>query len=91
MCLLKNCAGSSLCGAVETNPTSIHEDVALTPGLQWVKDPELLWLWWRPAASALMRPLGWELPYAVAAALKSKTNTQTKSTKYKYTIKHINI
>ena len=26
------------------NPTSIHKDVSLTPGLtQWVKDPALLW------------------------------------------------
>ena len=26
-------SGSSLCGSEETNPTSIHEDVGLIPGL----------------------------------------------------------
>ena len=30
----------------------------------------LLWLWCRPAATAVDRPLAWELPYALDAALK---------------------
>ena len=33
-------------------------------------DPELLWLWYRPAAVAPIGPLAWEPPYAVGAALK---------------------
>ena len=53
---------------------------------QWVKDPAfavscgvgcrcgsdlaLLWLWHRPAATAPIRPLAWESPYAAGAALK---------------------
>ena len=35
-------------------------------------DPTWLWLWCRPAAVALIRPLAWETPYAVGAALKKK-------------------
>ena len=54
-----------------TNPTRNHEVSGLTPGLaQWVKDPELLWLWCRPAATAPIRLLAWESPYAEDAALK---------------------
>ena len=35
-------------------------------------DPMLLWLWFRPAAAALIWPLAWELPYATGAAQISK-------------------
>ena len=36
----KRTFGSSLYGAVETNPTCIHEDSGSVRGLaQWVKDP----------------------------------------------------
>ena len=31
-------------------------------------DPALLWLWRRPAATAPIRPLAWEPPYAAGAA-----------------------
>ena len=39
-------------------------------------DPELLWLWCRRAAAALMQPLAWELPYAAHVALKSKAKQE---------------
>ena len=42
-----------------TNPNKNHEVVGSIPGLaQGVKDPKLLWLWRRLAATALIRPLG---------------------------------
>ena len=41
-------------------------------------DPMLLWPWHRPAAVALLRPLAWELPYAIGEALKSKKINKVK-------------
>ena len=35
-------------------------------------DPVLLWLWCRSGATASIRPLAWELPYAAGVALKTK-------------------
>ena len=41
-------------------------------------DPVWLWLWPRLAAGALIRPLAWEVPYAVGAPLKSKKGKEKK-------------
>ena len=77
-----------------TNPTRNHEIAGLVPALaQCVKDPvscsvgcrhgsdpELLWLWRRPVATAPIRPLAWEPPYAVGAA-QEKTKRQKQTNK----------
>ena len=62
---------SSHCSSAVMNLTSIHKYAGLIPGLnQWVKGLALLWLWCRLAATTPIRPLAWEPPYAVGAALK---------------------
>ena len=46
-------------------------------------DPKLLWLWCRPAATALIQPLAWEPPYAKGEALKSQQRQKKQKTKNK--------
>ena len=44
-------------------------------------DPELLWLWRRRVAAALIGPLAWESLYAACAALeKTKEKKETNKT-----------
>ena len=46
----------------------------------------LLWLWRRPVAIALTRPLAWEPPYAVGAALEKAQRQKKKKKKVKIVI-----
>ena len=45
-------------------------------------DPELLWLWYKLTAIALIEPLVWEPPYATSTVLE-KTKKKTKKKVYK--------
>ena len=42
-------------------------------------DPELLWLWLWPVATAPIRPLTWEAPYATGAAQEIAKKDQKKT------------
>ena len=55
-------------------------------GYRCGSDPELLWLWCRPAAKAPIRPLAWEPPYATGVALE-KAKRQKNKNKNKQTNK----
>ena len=48
-------------------------------------DLALLWLWCRPAARALIRPLAWQPPYAVGSGPRKgkKAKSQKKKKKKK--------
>ena len=50
-------------------------------GLRCGSDLALLWLWRRPAAIALIRPLAWEPPNAMGSALKRQKDQKKKKKK----------
>jgi len=47
-------------------------------GCRRSSDPALLWLWCRLAATAPIRPLAWEPPYAAEAALEMAKRKKRK-------------
>ena len=55
------------------NPTSIYEDVGLSPGLlSGLRIQCCCELWCTLAVAALIQTLAWELPYDAGSALKRK-------------------
>ena len=48
-------------------------------GLRCGSDLALLWLWHRPAATALIGLLAWKPPYATVVALKKKNKNKNKT------------
>jgi len=48
-------------------------------GCRHVSDQVLQWLWQRGAATALIRPLAWEPPYATGVALKRQKTKEIKN------------
>ena len=54
-------------------------------GCRYGSDLALLWLWRRPAAVALFRPLAWESPHVASIALKNAKKIKKKK-KYIYIV-----
>ena len=94
--------GSSCHGAVEANSNRNHEVAGSIPGLaQWVTGsgcgvghrpgagPTSLWLWCRPLATAVIRSLVWEVPYAMGTALKRQNKNKNKNEQTKILLKYI--
>ena len=46
-------------------------------------DPALLWLWYRPVSTGLIRPLAWEPPYALGVALEKAKKKKKKAAEMK--------
>ena len=75
------------------NPTKNCEVAGSIPGLavscgvgcRHGSDPELLLLWRRPVAMAPIRPLVWEVPYAVGAA-PAKAKRPKKKKKFQFIV-----
>ena len=53
-------------------------------------DPALLWLWHRLAATAPIRPLAWEPPYATGAVLEKTKIPKKKNYVHKIYLKEYN-
>ena len=61
---------------------TIRHCCELGVGCRRGSDPEVLWLWCRLAATASIRPLAWEPPYASEVALeKAKRQKREKERK----------
>ena len=52
-------------------------------------DPALLWLWYRLAATAPIRPLAWEPPYAEGVAKRNSKDKKTKKQKKQFRVSKI--
>ena len=58
-------------------------------GHRCCSDPALLWLWCRPVATALIRPLAWEAPDAAGVVIEKAKRQKQTNTKYIYTHTHV--
>ena len=56
-------------------------------GCRCGSDPELLWLWYRLAAAALIQLLAWEPPYAEGMALRRQKKEKKRKKKRKKKIR----
>ena len=95
LCIKKSSPGAPVMSQWLTNPTRKHGVEGLIPGFaQWVgiavscgvgcrlgSDPALLWLWCRPASTALIGPLAWEPSYAVGSGPRNGKKTKKKKKK----------
>ena len=53
-------------------------------GCRRSSDPMLLWLWHRPEATALTRPLVWEPPYTAGSGPRKGKRTKKKDVVFMY-------
>ena len=60
-------------------------------GCRCSSDLALLWLWYRPAATAPIRPLAWEPPYAMVSGPRKGKKTKKKKKKKKEFVHSIEV